>query len=221
MIFEELAKRSLHNAKAVSAASSQQVRIVHAAQNTAAEVTGTDTEYFIARDWDVPLGREFTDSEVRGGAPVCVIGETIRSLFFGAGDPTGQSIRVGKVSCKVIGVLESKGFSGFGQDQDNVVMMPLSAFQRRKLLGFDNPASLAQEHCRRHRPGQQMKDLAVRRAEVGRQHQVAQPAEGSGAKAYTLMEERFKDEIVENGNNEQGNAERGRARGGTAGCEQG
>ncbi|HTV70118.1 MAG TPA: ABC transporter permease [Rhizobiaceae bacterium] len=121
----------LDNANAVSAASSQQVRVVYAAQNTAAEVTGTDTEYFIARDWDVPVGREFTDSEVRGGAPVCVIGETIRSLFFGAGDPTGQSIRVGKVSCKVIGVLESKGFSGFGQDQDNVVMMPLSAFQRR------------------------------------------------------------------------------------------
>ena len=121
----------LDNAKAVSAASSQQVRIVYGAQNTSAEVTGTDTEYFIARDWEVPLGREFTDSEVRGGAPVCVIGETIRSQFFGAGDPTGQSIRVGKVSCKVIGVLSVKGFSGFGQDQDNVVMMPLPAFQRR------------------------------------------------------------------------------------------
>lgn len=102
----------LDNAKAVSAASSQQVRIVYGAQNTSAEVTGTDTEYFIARDWEVPLGREFTDSEVRGGAPVCVIGETIRSQFFGAGDPTGQSIRVGKVSCKVIGVLSVKGFSG-------------------------------------------------------------------------------------------------------------
>ena len=62
---------------------------------------------------------------MRGGAGVCVIGETVRSQFFGAGDPDGQSIRVNRMSCKVIGVLEPKGTSGFGQDQDNVVMMPL------------------------------------------------------------------------------------------------
>ena len=123
--------KGLTNAKAVSAAAQKQVRVVYGAENIAAEVTGTDTDYFIARDWDVPLGRIFTESEVRGGAGVCLIGETVRQQFFGAGDPTGLSIRVNRMSCKVIGVLESKGTSGFGQDQDNVVMMPLSAFQRR------------------------------------------------------------------------------------------
>jgi putative ABC transport system permease protein len=94
-------------------------------------VTGTDTDYFIARDWNVALGRAFTESEVRGGTGVCVIGETVRSQFFGAGDPIGQSIRVNRSSCKVIGVLEPKGTSGFGQDQDNVVTMPLVGYQRR------------------------------------------------------------------------------------------
>jgi putative ABC transport system permease protein len=123
--------KGLANAKAVSAAAQKQVRVVYGAENIAAEVTGTDTDYFIARDWDVPLGRAFTESEVRGGAGVCVIGETVRQQFFGAGDPSGLSIRVNRSSCKVVGVLESKGTSGFGQDQDNVVMMPLSAFQRR------------------------------------------------------------------------------------------
>jgi putative ABC transport system permease protein len=54
------------------------------------QVTGTDTDYFIARDWDVALGRVFTDSEVRGGANLCLIGETVRSELFGAGDPTGS-----------------------------------------------------------------------------------------------------------------------------------
>jgi putative ABC transport system permease protein len=123
--------KGLTNAKAVSAAAQKQVRVVYGAQNIAAEVTGTDTDYFIARDWNVPLGRAFTESEVRGGTGVCVIGETVRQQFFGAGDPTGLAIRVNRMSCKVIGVLESKGTSGFGQDQDNVVMMPLGAFQRR------------------------------------------------------------------------------------------
>src|SRR5688572_20237315 len=64
--------KGLANAKAVSAAAQKQVRVVYGAENIAAEVTGTDTDYFIARDWDVPLGRAFTESEVRGGAGVCV-----------------------------------------------------------------------------------------------------------------------------------------------------
>ena len=124
-------RRELTTAKAVSALAQKQVRVVYGAQNTAAEVTGTDTDYFTARDWNIAMGRAFTESEVRGGAGVCIIGETVRSQFFGTGDPDGEAIRVNRTSCKVIGVLESKGTSGFGQDQDNVVMMPLMAFQRR------------------------------------------------------------------------------------------
>jgi putative ABC transport system permease protein len=123
--------KGLTGVTAVSAAAQKQVRVVYGAENVAAEVTGTDTEYFVARDWDVAEGRLFTDSEVRTGTNVCVIGETVRQQFFGAGDPSGQSIRVNRMSCNVIGVLETKGFSGFGQDQDNVVTMPLHAFQRR------------------------------------------------------------------------------------------
>ena len=121
----------LTNARAVSAAAQKQVRVVYGAENVAAEVTGADTDYFVARDWGVALGRAFTESEVRGAAGVCVIGETVRQQFFGAGDPEGLAIRVNRMSCKVIGVLEAKGTSGFGQDQDNVVLMPLGAFQRR------------------------------------------------------------------------------------------
>ena len=68
---------------------------------------------------------------MRNGAGVCLLGETVRQQFFGAGDPEGSTVRVGKMSCRVIGLLEPKGFSGFGQDQDNVVLMPLAAYQRR------------------------------------------------------------------------------------------
>jgi putative ABC transport system permease protein len=123
--------KGLTNAKAVSAASQQAVRVVYGAENLSADVTGTDTGYFIARDWNIASGRIFTESEVRGGTNVCVIGETVRQQFFGDGDPDGTTIRVNRMSCRVIGVLETKGFSGFGQDQDNTVVMPLPAFQRR------------------------------------------------------------------------------------------
>jgi putative ABC transport system permease protein len=121
----------LDGARAVSAASQKTVRVVYGTESLSASVTGTDTGYFEARDWKVPSGRTFTESEVRGGTGLCLLGETVRRQFFGAGDPEGMTVRVGKMSCKVIGLLEPKGFSGFGQDQDNVVLMPLTAFQRR------------------------------------------------------------------------------------------
>ncbi len=122
---------NLTGAKAVSAASQKIVRIVYGTESLSASVTGTDAEFFTVRDWEVTAGRIFTEQETRGGTPVCVIGETVRKQFFGAGDPLGATIRVSKVNCPVIGLLESKGTSGFGQDQDNVVMIPISAFQRR------------------------------------------------------------------------------------------
>jgi putative ABC transport system permease protein len=122
---------NLIGAKAVSAASQKQVRVVFGTESLLAAVTGTDTGYFTARDWAVVSGRAFSDSEVRSGTSVCLVGETVRQQFFGAGDPEGTVIRVGSVSCRVIGLLEPKGYTGFGQDQDNVVLMPLPAFQRR------------------------------------------------------------------------------------------
>jgi putative ABC transport system permease protein len=118
-------------AKAIAGASQKTVRVISGTESLTVSVTGADTGYFDARDWDVVSGRAFTDAEVRGGASVCLLGETVRREFFGAGDPIGMSVRVGRVACNVIGVLESKGFSGFGQDQDNIALMPLTTFQRR------------------------------------------------------------------------------------------
>lgn len=127
----EAISTSLSGVDAVSGAAQRQVRIVYGADNLAAEVTGTDTEYFAARNWEVTLGRAFTEQEARSGGNVCVIGQTVRGTLFGAGDPLDQPIRVGQMSCRVIGVLEAKGTAGFGQDQDATVLMPLPTFQRR------------------------------------------------------------------------------------------
>jgi putative ABC transport system permease protein len=124
-------RNQLTGARAVSPASQKQVRVIYGTESLSVSVTGTDNGYLDARDWKVTSGRDFTESEIRGGAASCLLGETVRQQFFGAGDPEGATIRVGQISCKVVGLLESKGFSGFGQDQDNVVLMPLPTFQRR------------------------------------------------------------------------------------------
>ncbi|MBN9071324.1 MAG: ABC transporter permease [Rhizobiales bacterium] len=121
----------LTGAQVVSPASQKQVRVVSGTESLTVSVTGTDNGYLDARDWKIVSGRPFTESEIRGGASSCLLGETVRQQFFGAGDPEGSVVRVGHMSCKVVGLLEAKGFSGFGQDQDNVVLMPLVAFQRR------------------------------------------------------------------------------------------
>jgi putative ABC transport system permease protein len=68
---------------------------------------------------------------LRAGAAVCIIGDTIRKQFFGGQDPLGSFIRLEKISCQIIGVLKSKGQSGFGSDQDDFVLLPLRTVQRR------------------------------------------------------------------------------------------
>jgi len=123
--------KHLSGVRAVSAASQKQVRAVYGTESLAVQVTGTDADFFIARDWQVVSGRAFSESETRSGTGVCLLGQTVRQQFFGDGDPEGTVIRVGKMSCRVIGLLEAKGYTGFGQDQDNVILMPLSTFQRR------------------------------------------------------------------------------------------
>lgn len=106
-------------------------RVVAGNRNWSTGVTGGDHEYLEIRNWTFAMGRTFTEAEERAGASVCVLGETVRRELFDDGDPLGAHIRVAGVSCEVIGVLESKGQSTFGQDQDDFLILPLIAFQRR------------------------------------------------------------------------------------------
>jgi len=112
-------------------------RVVYGNQNWSTGVTGADNSYLRVRNWAVELGREFTDAEIRTGGAACILGETPRRELFGAGSPIGEHIRVGTASCEVVGVLESKGTSTFGEDQDDFILMPLVTFQRR-MSGNDN-----------------------------------------------------------------------------------
>jgi putative ABC transport system permease protein len=115
----------------VSGVSSKAVTIVYGTENRVTPVYGADNGYFIAQAWNLKAGRQFLDGEIRSGRVACIIGDTVRDKLFGASEFLGRSIRVNRVSCEVIGLLEARGQSGFGTDQDDVVIMPLRAFQRR------------------------------------------------------------------------------------------
>jgi putative ABC transport system permease protein len=96
------------------------------------DVQGTTTSYFTIGNWELALGRMFTDAEVEDAAPVCVIGETIRKELFGEGvDPTGLKIRVKSMSLEVIGVTAVKGQGGFGDDLDDNIITPYTSVIRR------------------------------------------------------------------------------------------
>ncbi|HEY4944181.1 MAG TPA: ABC transporter permease [Rhizomicrobium sp.] len=100
-------------------------------RNRMTTLTGATSPFFVARDWTMALGRDFSLSEIKAGKSVCILGETVRSDLFGDSDPIGQKMRVDKVACEVIGVLGAKGKSSLGGDPDDTVIMPLHAVQRR------------------------------------------------------------------------------------------
>ena len=98
-------------------------------------MNGTTPEYFVAREWPFSSGRPFSLSETEVGAKVAVIGATISAGLFGNQDPVGRIIRVADVPMTVIGVLEEKGASGSGRDQDDIVFVPISTAKMRLLRG--------------------------------------------------------------------------------------
>jgi putative ABC transport system permease protein len=100
-------------------------------RNWAAGVTGSSNQWFQVANWTLQSGRIFEPDEQRVGAAVCVIGATVRRELFGSADPVGEQIRVKKFSCTVVGLLGSKGQGAMGNDQDNLLVLPLATMQRR------------------------------------------------------------------------------------------
>jgi putative ABC transport system permease protein len=135
-------EQQISGLQAVAPSASSSAKAVYGNQNWSTSITGTTNGFFTARDWALTQGRRFLDSELRSGKAECVIGDTVRDELFGAADPLGEKIRLNTVSCEVIGVLEEKGQSGFGQDQDDTVLMPIRTVQRRFVGNSDVPSIL-------------------------------------------------------------------------------
>ena len=127
----EAIEREISGISAVAPIASKTLLTVYGNTNWRTSVLGSNNNFFLAREWDVETGREFTESEVRAGKLVCIIGKTVRDNLFGNQDPINATVRLGKLSCEIIGVLSSKGQSAFGHDQDDIVVVPIRAYQRR------------------------------------------------------------------------------------------
>ncbi len=108
-------------------------QLVYGNQNWSTAVQGTAPDYLEIRDWELDSGRFFTQEDMDGATKVVVLGQTVRENLFGDGDAIGQVIRVKKVPFTVIGILAKKGQSTWGQDQDDVVIIPLSTAKKRVL----------------------------------------------------------------------------------------
>ncbi|MGH8178077.1 MAG: ABC transporter permease [Steroidobacter sp.] len=128
--------------RAVAPSANTMAQAIYGNANWSTQVTGTSDKFIDVRDWPLALGRNFSESELRAGAAVCLLGETVRQELFGGQDPIGASIRLQKLSCQVIGVLTAKGQSGFGQNQDDLVVVPLRTLQRRMAGNSDVGAIL-------------------------------------------------------------------------------
>jgi macrolide transport system ATP-binding/permease protein len=119
----------------------QVAQVVSGNRNWSTNIQGTTSNYFAIRDWPPSIGRIFTDSEEKAGAAVCLLGQTVVNNLFGEGqNPVGATIRVKNFPMKIIGVLSVKGQSSYGQDQDDVVIVPFNTAER-KVLGVSAPQS--------------------------------------------------------------------------------
>jgi putative ABC transport system permease protein len=114
---------------------------VYGARNWSTVVYGSTNAYFETNNWTLAEGRLFEEAEQRAGSAVCIIGATVRRELFGSEEPVGARLRLRNISCEVIGLLQSKGQGGIGQDQDDVVVMPINTVQRR-LTGNQNVGTL-------------------------------------------------------------------------------
>jgi putative ABC transport system permease protein len=112
-------------------------QIVAGNLNWSTVVQGVTADYFEARDWPVVTGRAINPEDVEGATKVALIGQTTALNLFGEADPLGQIIRIRKVPFTVIGTLDRKGQNTWGQDQDDVVVIPISS-AKKKVLGKSN-----------------------------------------------------------------------------------
>ena len=126
---------------AISTMSSQTQQLTYGNQNWSTTVYGIQPAYLYIKNYEIEMGRGFIPEDLQNSAKVAIIGSTIASELFGDVDPVNKTIRVGNIPFKVIGLLKSKGSSGMGQDQDDLIFIPITTAQR-KVFGTDFPGTV-------------------------------------------------------------------------------
>ena len=118
----------------VSATIRTVAQVIYGNQNWSTSIQGGEVDWPLIRSWNVAQGQFFTDADNRAASKVCVLGQTLVTNLFGDEDPVGKMIRIKNIPFRVVGVLEAKGGSMMGQDQDDTVIAPYQTV-RKKLMG--------------------------------------------------------------------------------------
>lgn len=124
-------RREVPDIAAIGASAQRGVVATYGDATWRTAAVGIDQGYLEALSLELASGRPFAEGEALSGAPVCLIGDTVVGELFGALDPMDRAVRLGQLSCTVIGRTEARGPNTFGQDQDDYLLLPLSTFQRR------------------------------------------------------------------------------------------
>ena len=120
-------------------------QVVFAENNASTQWQGVEADWFAINDWKVAQGDGFASNDYGGSAKPVILGETVRKTLFGEEDPIGQTVRLGRVPFTVVGVLGAKGQGGFGQDQDDMVVVPLETARRRLSNSQSMPPGAVQQ----------------------------------------------------------------------------
>lgn len=130
-------EREVPGVAAAAPVNTSNAQVVYEGNNWATQVTGTEPQYFDIRNWAFQKGASFDSGDVDTATNVAVIGETVRkNLFSNEPSPIGKTIRISNLPFTVVGVLEPKGSSGMGGDQDDAVFVPITTLQK-KITGQD------------------------------------------------------------------------------------
>ncbi len=144
--------------------------------NWSTAIMGMTPEYLSVRDWPVVEGRNIFQSDVEGATKVCLIGQTVANNLFGSEDPIGKIVRIMKVPFTVVGLLATKGQSPRGDDQDDIIYVPLKTAQR-KLFGSEFPNSVrailvqAKSEQDLNRAQEEVTSLLNQRHRIGQGHE--------------------------------------------------
>ncbi len=122
----------------VAPTSKETQQLTYENQNWSTNVTGTNSDYIKIRDWEILYGRNFFSEELKNSSKVAIIGNTVSNELFGDVNPVNKTIRIGNVPFKVIGLLKPKGQNGMGQDEDDIVFIPILTAQK-KVFGSEFP----------------------------------------------------------------------------------
>ncbi len=148
-------------------------QVIYQSNNWQSQVQGVFPDFLAIRDIKIESGETFTMEHVRSSAKVCLLGKTVVDNLFAGADPIGQTIRIRKIPFTVIGTLMPKGQSAQGQDQDDIIVMPISTAKKKVIGGRQNNAGTVGNIMVQARDGRTQQALAEISQLLRQRHKLA------------------------------------------------